>query len=194
MEESKYQQRAHHTGVTTSRSLITTIPHLTQGVHRGPVHLSQKLSVSSSQFSAQMFILSSALLCWQLMTLLLTAIFKSSTSYQAAETFSLSQDTRVSLHVQEANLRTWRKLKFIWRMQGSIQIRSHQACGHLYAFFSKHRILQLSLNHCPSSTCFSPEPPTVLISDTLDGPPSCFFFFNFIHGLLCYFFNHICSI
>ena len=35
------------------------------------------------------------------MTLLLTAIFKSSTSYQAAETFSLSQDTRVSLNVQE---------------------------------------------------------------------------------------------
>lgn len=142
-----------------------------------------------------MFILSSALLCWQLMTLLLTAIFKSSTSYQAAETFSLSQDTRVSLHVQEANLRTWRKLKFIWRMQGSIQIRSHQACGHLYAFFSKHRILQLSLNHCPSLTCFSPEPPTVLISDTLDGPPSCFFFFLILFMVYCcYFFNHICSI
>lgn len=122
------------------------------------------------------------------MTLLLTAIFKSSTSYQAAETFSLSQDTRVSLNVQEANLRKWRKLKCIWRMQGSIQIRSHQACGHLYAFFSKNRILQLSLNHCPSSTCFSSEPPTVLISDTLDGPSSCFFFLILFMVDCCYYF------
>ena len=40
VEESKNHQRAHHTGVMITRSLITTIPHLTQGVHRGPVHVS----------------------------------------------------------------------------------------------------------------------------------------------------------
>lgn len=56
------------------------------------------------------------------MTPLLTVIFKSSTSYQAAETFPLSQDTQESPGGQSTNMEA---IKFEWRMQRSVQISSN---------------------------------------------------------------------